>query len=485
MARRRGIRPPRLRGDFPFRDIVLAFLREYSNCDSYWYVPKARSVSDDSLEDIAAMLQVLDAEFADRVWDGEAQSEFLDRLIDVEVVAPTSDQGTQQDQNALPRILKVLLGTLGLARVDGSGALVLTPAGIELATVASEADREDVVVNQVAKIQWPQYPGSPADRQGFSGLLPLLFLLQVLQRVGYRMSATEWILFLNLAQAQDDADRVVRYIRTWRDLSAAEREELLAIVEPVQWPTRAQARETTVRLDSSYQIALLAFPEFLNVDHEDGQTLIRAVDSEHLDEFVEEQLADLKIATYESEDEWIGYFGDPELGPDWLTYLLSAIDAAESADEADEILDAAGESDGAAAKAANDPAVRRRQREKQIEDYYYEYPEEIEEGLWVVEGGRQFQTGVGPIDLLCVDSQDRWVVVEIKVGEAEDAVFGQVLRYMGWIHRNFPDGERNVRSIILCGGAGEKAKFSRIGLLREDYKDVIDFRIHGFKLEEV
>ena len=44
----------------------------------------------------------------------------------------------------------------------------------------------------------------------------------------------------------------------------------------------------------------------------------------------------------------------------------------------------------------------------------------------------------------------KYVVIEIKAEEASDSVFGQILRYMGWIHRNFKDGENNVRGIILA-----------------------------------
>jgi len=46
--------------------------------------------------------------------------------------------------------------------------------------------------------------------------------------------------------------------------------------------------------------------------------------------------------------------------------------------------------------------------------------------------GRQFDTGVvGRIDILGLDSKGRYVVIELKAGEADEKVFGQILRYMG------------------------------------------------------
>ena len=48
-------------------------------------------------------------------------------------------------------------------------------------------------------------------------------------------------------------------------------------------------------------------------------------------------------------------------------------------------------------------------------------------------------------------------MVEIKADDAHDSVFGQILRYIGWVHLNLPDGSNNVRGIILAGGFPETA----------------------------
>lgn len=78
----------------------------------------------------------------------------------------------------------------------------------------------------------------------------------------------------------------------------------------------------------------------------------------------------------------------------------------------------------------------------------------IEDGLEVYKKGGdtgiQYDTqSVGRIDILAVDTDGRYVVIELKAGEADDKVCGQILRYMGWIARHVsPD--KDVRGIIIA-----------------------------------
>src|SRR3546814_10376966 len=51
--------------------------------------------------------------------------------------------------------------------------------------------------------------------------------------------------------------------------------------------------------------------------------------------------------------------------------------------------------------------------------------------------GRQYETTVGPIDILARDKKTGgYVVIELKKGRAADKVFGQLSRYMGWVKKN-------------------------------------------------
>lgn len=66
--------------------------------------------------------------------------------------------------------------------------------------------------------------------------------------------------------------------------------------------------------------------------------------------------------------------------------------------------------------------------------------------------GRQFHTDVGRIDLLCKDGAGRFVIMELKKGEAPEQTLLQILRYMSWTRQNLAGG-KDVRGIIFTEAA--------------------------------
>jgi len=74
--------------------------------------------------------------------------------------------------------------------------------------------------------------------------------------------------------------------------------------------------------------------------------------------------------------------------------------------------------------------------------------------------GRQFDAqAAGRIDLLAIDSQQNFVVIELKAGDADRQVCGQIQAYMGWVKANMA-GSRNVRGIIVAHEFTERAKLA-------------------------
>jgi RecB family endonuclease NucS len=92
----------------------------------------------------------------------------------------------------------------------------------------------------------------------------------------------------------------------------------------------------------------------------------------------------------------------------------------------------------------------------------------------------EFPAGGRYIDILAVDAQGSYVVVELKVSRGYDRVIGQLLRYMSWVEQNM-ETSKPVRGIIVAKEITNDLKLaaSRISGVR-----LIEYEIE-FKLRPV
>jgi RecB family endonuclease NucS len=82
--------------------------------------------------------------------------------------------------------------------------------------------------------------------------------------------------------------------------------------------------------------------------------------------------------------------------------------------------------------------------------------------LYVDDTGRdgvEYQTAVGPLDLLFVDPSNDLVVVELKLGSGPDKALGQILRYMGWVEKHRARGKK-VSGVIVASSISEKLLYA-------------------------
>ncbi|NJR39841.1 MAG: DUF91 domain-containing protein [Leptolyngbyaceae cyanobacterium CSU_1_4] len=97
--------------------------------------------------------------------------------------------------------------------------------------------------------------------------------------------------------------------------------------------------------------------------------------------------------------------------------------------------------------------------ESDLRDYLSKNLQIIEPGLRLYEEegitGVEFPVGGRLIDILAVDSQGDFVVIELKVSRGYDRAIGQLLRYMAWIQKNQADLGQKVRGIIVARGISE------------------------------
>lgn len=409
--------------DIPFRDVFDDALNEYNECPTYWYIPKARLLNDGNVAICAQILNVIFEEFLGETWNRQTQDALLLSLTKQGLQTPTANTSSLGDRTALSRITKALLGTLGFLWVDNHREILITDAGFSIVeALASSSNPRPIVEAQVAKLQYP-HPHSP-EFCG-TGILPHLFLLQILQRTDYRLSFQEYELFVNLAQEQDDVSRIVRYIMHWRDLNEEDKDSLQNAFRSVPMKGDASAKRfARIKLDSPYQRSFFCYPSYLDINSSQREILCNA--PERVDFLVREQLEGLKITTFETEEDWFAYFGDPQQRPSWFTYLALAVQSAESEKEADNEL----KQHGSRLSDEETAEIRRLEIEKAIESSYAEHPEllnTLEQGMQLEQ--RQLVTPIGRIDLLCRGADGKYVVVEIKANEATDSVFGQILRY--------------------------------------------------------
>ena len=478
---------------FPFRDIFKSFLEEYSKSAIYWYVPKTRVLNDENVEVIAQIVKAIFDKFLGYVWNAETQDQILNRLVQLGIVSPYKPDGTRVDRTALIRIWKKLLETLGLLWIQDDSEIVITDAGLDLLSNQAEEKRL-VIESQIIKYQYPNPSLSGAYAEDFVGLLPHIFLLQVLKECDHRINSIEYELFVNLAKSQEEVNHIVRYIHSWRDISEQEQEVILDPVRDVVMqkgvaeqelsddmePEEGAHRYKRIHLNASYQKPFFTFPSYLEFDQ--GDIICREPDK--VNEWLGKVLPSLKITKFRTLEDWFAYFGDPKKKSSWSTYLISLIEDATTTKEVKQLVKTAIQEHRNVLTFEEEENIEKAQIEKDIETFYYSHPELLEKGLAIRDNGRQFPTPIGRIDLLCISKKGEYVIVEVKAEEARDSVFGQILRYIGWVHRNIPEAKDNVRGIILASEFSETARYSRIGLLKPNYQEFIQFRKHGLSVQD-
>jgi len=127
--------------------------------------------------------------------------------------------------------------------------------------------------------------------------------------------------------------------------------------------------------------------------------------------------------------------------------------------------------------------------EKYLEDFIVNNFEVIFKGKMKIfadaEGeeneGQQYQTEIGKIDILAIESSSKsFVVIELKKGQSSDKVVGQILRYMGWVKKHLCKDGQAVKGLVICHDPDPKLTYAL------EMTNNIDVRYYSvsFKLKE-
>lgn len=97
--------------------------------------------------------------------------------------------------------------------------------------------------------------------------------------------------------------------------------------------------------------------------------------------------------------------------------------------------------------------------------------------------GQQYYTSeVGYLDILAVDNEGNFVVIELKKGRKNDEVVGQILRYMGWVRNNLAKPDQTVRGLIIVGERDVKLDYA-LGEMADKIKAMVyqvSFRLNKY-----
>ncbi|HET7230377.1 MAG TPA: endonuclease NucS domain-containing protein [Longimicrobium sp.] len=112
-----------------------------------------------------------------------------------------------------------------------------------------------------------------------------------------------------------------------------------------------------------------------------------------------------------------------------------------------------------------DPAGSQFAYEHDLRDFLARNLQLIEPGLQLFEDdegatGIEFNAGGRFVDVLAVDREGGYVVIELKVSKGYDRTVGQLLRYMGWIERYHAEPGQRVRGVIVAKDISEDLRLA-------------------------
>lgn len=121
--------------------------------------------------------------------------------------------------------------------------------------------------------------------------------------------------------------------------------------------------------------------------------------------------------------------------------------------------------------------------EADLKNYLAKNLYQLEAGLRLYEEegvtGIEFPAGGRFIDILALDSNNNFVVIELKVSKGYDRVIGQLMRYMAWIKENMADSNQGVRGAIVARSISEDLKLaSSLGPSIEMYEYELSIQLN-------
>jgi RecB family endonuclease NucS len=308
-------------------------------------------------------------------------------------------------------------------------------------------------------------------------ILPHAFLVSVLYELKDGISSEEYILFLSRTRSLEEFDTVIDNINKWRKLSKNKKLETINKLKDTD-----KSIYCTIERDKSYAFAFHNLASYLlnksQISDTDIQLQIDPVQYDKVSKLIEYYKSNSIYIEFDNAKDWIAYYGDIEKNSNIET-ALSLYEDRSDIERAVEVFK----------KSKTDESylsvTEYRQiqiSEKKLEDILELDLSQIEphSGLKLIDGGRQYSTLIGKIDLLAIDQNGDYVVIELKKGRTSDHVIGQICRYIGWIKKKVASSKQKVRGIIVTREVDSKLDYAV-----EAFPDgMLSVKVYDFSLRD-
>jgi len=460
------------------------YYEEFVNSDQYWYIPKGLAITIENREIIYKRLKIL-SRYEGKLWS-EVQKEYTDLLRKGELIELRKSKYTKADYSAISRMNKVIFTLLGFAWVDPKSFIFITPAGRRF--IASKGSSR-IIESQILKYQFH----NPSFSQYKDiKIFPHLFLVDLLLNFPEDgITRQEYILFVSRAKNADQIEKIRELIVKYRELDSSAQQFLVNSLRhapiiskgKIKAHPRRKSIFHTIELNVSYASNFLCFPFYIKRGGQGGQERISINGKywQYANDLVRKYHKQFCYIEFDTEKDWFSYYGEPSKKgniEDALEYYETTSKIPQAIESYKTAL-ARGLVKGKKVLEIGEYADLRF-REKMLEDFLELNLEILEKGLKLKK--RQYPTLIGPIDILAIDSNKCYVVIELKKGRASDKAFGQLLRYIGYIEKELSGG-RIVRGMIVSEEADTKLKYALRASKNRELK-LFQFRFIG-KAEEI
>lgn len=355
----------------------------------------------------------------------------------------------------------------------------ITEVGLEFSNNSDSTEKTTALFTYQLKKYQHWNPTLPKQYSEYK-IRPFYLLLQLIDLLPDNFfTKDEYILFISKLKSHDltEINKQIDLIKQFRALSNEEKIEYINqinLIDKKKYPKKKRTNFDKIKDSAAKEIPLFTMGNIIGKGDGEYQNCYVIKDKKKLKENLSEFNDSFKFIEFNIKLDWVKYHGEMQ-----NVSLEEIIEMYIRDGKSQEYI-----LKNLPSKADIDKVIFDKLYERDIEEYYFKNIEKLDSNLEILvqpTSGRQYQTHIGPIDLLCKDkTTNEYVVVELKRGNTNDEIIGQVLRYMGWVYINLEKSNRRVRGLLVAKEFSENIDYSIMGMQSNYSVDLIRTIKHDF-----